>query len=56
MYRLEVLDVLCEKFETEILDENGNLDRKKMGDIVFTQRHKMKELSDITWGFMQLHI
>ena len=53
LYRSEVLDVLYEKFGTEILDENGNLDRKKMGDIVFTQRHKMKELSDITWGFMQ---
>ena len=24
-----------------------------MGDIVFTQRHKMKELSDLTWEFMQ---
>lgn len=53
LYRPEVLDVLCEKFGTEILDENGNLDRKKIGDIVFTQRHKMKELSDITWRFMQ---
>lgn len=44
LYRPEVLDILCKKFGTEILDENGNLDRKKMGDIVFTQRHKMKEL------------
>lgn len=24
-----------------------------MGDIVFTQIHKMKELSDLTWDFMQ---
>lgn len=24
-----------------------------MGDIVFTQRHKMRELSDLTWEFMQ---
>lgn len=29
LYRPEVLDVLYEKFGTEILDENGNLDRKK---------------------------
>lgn len=53
LFRPEILDTLCEKFGTEILDENGNLDRKKMGDIVFTQRHKMKELSDLTWEFMQ---
>ena len=53
IYRPEILDTLCEKFGTEILDENGKLDRKKMGDIVFTQRHKMNELSDLTWEFMQ---
>ena len=53
IFRPEILDNLCEKFGTEILDQNGNLDRKKMGDIVFTQRHKMKELSDLTWEFMQ---
>lgn len=53
LYRPEILDTLCEKFGIEILDKNGNLDRKKMGDIVFTQRHKMKELSDLTWNFMQ---
>lgn len=53
IFRAEILDTLCEKFGTEILDENGKLDRKKMGDIIFTQRHKMKELSDLTWDFMQ---
>lgn len=53
LFRPEILDTLCKKFGTEILDKNGNIDRKKMGDIVFTQRHKMKELSDLTWEFMQ---
>ena len=53
IFRPEILDTLCETFGAEILDENGKLDRKKMGDIVFTQRHKMKELSDLTWEFMQ---
>lgn len=48
IFRPEILDTLCEKFGTEILDEHGKLDRKKMGDIIFTQRHKMKELSDLT--------
>ena len=53
IFRPEILDTLCEKFGTEILDEHGKLDRKKMGDIIFTQRHKMKKLSDLTWDFMQ---
>lgn len=51
--RPEILDALCEKFGTEILDRNGQLNRKKIGDIVFTQKDKMKELSDLTWDFMQ---
>lgn len=53
LFQPEILDTLCEKFGTEILDENGNLDRKKMGDIIFTQRHKMNELSDLTWDYMK---
>lgn len=53
LFRPEIFDFLCEKFGTEILDENSKIDRKKMGDIIFTQRHKMKELSDLTWSFMQ---
>lgn len=53
LYRPDNLDVLCEKFGTEILDVNGNLDRKKIGNIVFSQTDKMEELTDITWNHMQ---
>ena len=53
LHRPELLDVLCERFGNQILDKNGNVDRKKIGEIVFAQRYKMEELSDITWGFMQ---
>ena len=53
LYRPDNLDVLCEKFGTEILDMNGNLDRKKIGNIVFSQTDKMEELTDITWNYMQ---
>lgn len=53
LYRPDNLDILCEKFGSEILDVNGNVDRKKIGNIVFTQTHKMKELTDITWNYMQ---
>ena len=53
LYRPENFDILCEKFGTEILDVNGNVDRKKIGNIVFAQTDKMKELTDITWDYMQ---
>lgn len=53
LFQPEILDTLCEKFGNGILDEDGNLDRKKMGDIIFTQRHKMNELSDLTWKYMK---
>ena len=53
LYNPDNLDVLCEKFGTEILDVNGNVDRKKVGNIVFTQTNKMKDLTDITWNYMQ---
>lgn len=53
LFQPEILNTLCDKFGTGILDENGNVDRKKMGDIVFTQRHKMNELSDLTWAYMK---
>ena len=53
VYRPEILDILFEKFGTEILDKSGFLDRKKLGNIVFSQKNKMNELTDITWGYMQ---
>lgn len=53
LYRPDNFDVLCEKFGTEILDVNGNVDRKKVGNIVFTNTEKMKDLTDITWNYMQ---
>lgn len=53
LYRSEIFDILIQKFGPEILDENGNINRKKIGNIVFTQANKMQELCDITWDFMQ---
>lgn len=52
LFQPEILNTLCDKFGTDILDENGNLDRKKIGAIVFTQKDKMNELSDLTWDYM----
>lgn len=44
---------LCKIFGTEILGENERIDRKKLGNIVFSDKEKMKILTDITWGYMQ---
>lgn len=44
---------LCDSFGNEILNENGNIDRKKLGNIVFTNTDKMQILTDITWKYME---
>lgn len=49
----EILKNLCETFGKVILDTNGQLDRKKLGSIVFLDKNKMDQLTDITWGYMQ---
>lgn len=49
----DILYKLCDKFGTEILNENGNLDRKKIGNMVFSDKDKMKELEFLTWDYMQ---
>lgn len=35
---------------------NNIVDRKKLGELVFSSRKKMKVLSDITWKYMQIEI
>lgn len=44
---------LCEVFGNEILDNSGKVDRKKLGNIVFSDKEKMNLLTEITWGYMQ---
>ena len=39
-----VLDVLAETFGADILDENGELIRKKLGSIVFGNKEKLAKL------------
>lgn len=51
----EVKEALIKSFGISILETN-NIDRKKLGEIVFNSRNKMKELSDITWKYMQIEI
>ena len=47
-----VIKKLCKQFGTEILNLNGQVDRKKLGNIVFAQKDKMKKLEEITWNYM----
>lgn len=51
----EVLDELVKSFGPSIIT-NGNVDRKKLGELVFSSRDKMSTLSDITWKYMQIEI
>jgi len=44
---------LCKVFGDEILSSDGIIDRKKLGNIVFSNKEKMDILTDITWGYMQ---
>ena len=44
---------LCAIFGNEILGKNGKIDRKKLGNIVFSNKEKMDILTEITWGYMQ---
>ena len=44
---------LCNLFGKEILGENKKVDRKKLGNIVFSSKEKMDKLTNITWGYMQ---
>ena len=35
------------------MNEDEKIDRKKLGNIVFSNKEKMDILTDITWGYMQ---
>lgn len=44
---------LCQEFGQDILDDNKNIDRKKLGNIVFSDKNKMEILTNLTWNYMQ---
>lgn len=47
-----ILEKLIKTFGREILDEGGNVDRKKLGNIVFVERYKMKELVNVSYAYI----
>ncbi|SHF12153.1 dephospho-CoA kinase [Thermoanaerobacter uzonensis DSM 18761] len=44
----EAYNKIVEYFGKEILKEDGEIDRKKLGNIVFADRRKLKKLNEIT--------
>lgn len=48
-----ISEKLCIEFGQDILDENKNIDRKKLGNIVFSNKEKMDILTSLTWNYMQ---
>lgn len=51
----EVKEELIKSFGTSII-KKGDIDRKKLGEMIFASRNEMKTLSDITWKYMQIEI
>lgn len=52
-YDPEITKSLCMEFGNEILNENGNINRKKLGNIVFSDKSKMDILTKYTWIYMK---
>lgn len=50
-----VKEKLINTFGTSILT-NNDIDRKKLGKIVFSNKSEMKKLEDITWNYMEKEI
>lgn len=51
----EVKNELINSFGNDVIN-GDNIDRKKLGEMVFNSRGKMQKLSDITWKYMQIEI
>ena len=50
---VEITKKLCKAFGKQILEKDEKIDRKKLGNIVFSDKEKMDFLTEITWGYMQ---
>lgn len=48
----EIAKKLCAIFGNQILGEDGNINRKKLGNIVFSSKEKMAILTDMTWDYL----
>lgn len=46
-------NIIVKEFSDSILDSNNNIDRKKLGSIVFSNKNKLKKLQDITYSYIE---
>lgn len=46
-------DNIVKEFSAEILDENNNIDRKKLGSIVFSNLKKLKRLEELNYPYIE---
>lgn len=51
--RPEMTKVFCDNFGNSILNSNGLINRKKLGNIVFKDKNKMDLLTSLTWGYIE---
>lgn len=51
-----IKDELINMFGNEILYSNGLIKRKYLGDLVFSNRHLYKDVSDLIWAAMKIEI
>lgn len=47
---------VAESFGSEVIDDSGNLDRKKLAAIVFTDKSKLEMLNSVTYPFITKEI
>ena len=50
LFDSDVKKALCDAFSEMILDSDGNIDRKELGKIVFSDSEKLKTLNNIVHG------
>ncbi|KLI14721.1 dephospho-CoA kinase [Brachyspira hyodysenteriae] len=46
-------DNIVKEFSSSILDENNNIDRKKLGSIVFCNAKKLKKLQELNYPYIE---
>ena len=46
-------DIIVKEFSEYVLDSNNNIDRKKLGSIVFSNKNKLEKLQDITYSYIE---
>ena len=51
----EALGPIKERFGKEVFSDDGSLDRKKLGSIVFADEKKLRILEEITIGIPESH-